>query len=319
MVLGIENEALELAATPMIAFVGSMYALLIVVSIMKWKSSPDSIRNMWTRSLVATPLLFCIFASFEFGPIGWGFIIGIFALGLHREYCIAVGVNDPYMRAIGAMTLLILIVAGMTHDRLDADWAWTGVAGTGWLAVGMLMAIVGIWAVPIFQDRAEGTTSECGRAMTGFILGWLFIHGAFLLHLGIIGTGAAIFTVIMVSMTDTFALITGRFIGRHKFRPILSPKKTWEGVFGGIVAAAITGYVAQPLLPTLTTYETAALGAILAIFGILGDLSLSMIKRDLGLKDWSAILPGHGGILDRVDSFILAAPACYWILLIIGA
>ena len=82
--------------------------------------------------------------------------------------------------------------------------------------------------------------------------------------------------------------------------------------------AAIAGYVAQPLFPSLTATETAILGAVLAIVGTMGDLMLSALKRDLGLKDWSAMLPGHGGILDRVDSFILVAPTLYWLLLLLG-
>ena len=317
MELGISNEAVSLAAPPMIAFIGFMYGVLTLISVLKWKTSSEILRNVWLRSFVALPILVAIMASLEFGPLTWGLLLGIFTLAAHREYCMAIGMESAAMRAVGAVTLMLLMVAGMTHDRLGLDW--TGQAGTGWLALGMFIAVIGTWAVPIVQDRAEGTTGEVGRALIGFLLCWLFIHGVFMFHLGAVGVGAVIFTVINVAMTDSFALITGRIFGKHSFRPVLSPKKTWEGVFGGITAAAIAGYVAQPLIPTLSSVETAALGAVLAILGTLGDLSLSLLKRDLGLKDWSSALPGHGGILDRVDSFIIAAPACYWILLILGA
>ncbi len=138
------------------------------------------------------------------------------------------------------------------------------------------------------------------------------------MHLGVIGVGACIFAIVNVSINDSFALIFGRMFGKHPFRPVLSPKKTWEGVFGGVLMATIAGYVAQPLLPSLTSVETAALGGFLAIVGTMGDLMLSSLKRDLGLKDWSDMLPGHGGILDRVDSFILVAPTLYWIVVMSG-
>ena len=82
--------------------------------------------------------------------------------------------------------------------------------------------------------------------------------------------------------------------------------------------AGIAGYIAPPLLDTFTAYETAGLAVLLAIIGTMGDLMLSSLKRDLELKDWSQMLPGHGGILDRVDSFVLVAPALYWILLLLG-
>ena len=82
--------------------------------------------------------------------------------------------------------------------------------------------------------------------------------------------------------------------------------------------AGIAGYIAQPLLGSFTAIETAGLAVLLAMIGTMGDLMLSSLKRDLELKDWSQMLPGHGGILDRVDSFILVAPALYWILLLLG-
>ena len=82
--------------------------------------------------------------------------------------------------------------------------------------------------------------------------------------------------------------------------------------------AGIAGYVAQPLLDPLTATQTAGLAVLLGMVGTMGDLMLSALKRDLKLKDWSQMLPGHGGILYRVDSFILVAPALYWILLLLG-
>ena len=196
--------------------------------------------------------------------------------------------------------------------------SWAGPQGAGLLGIALFLGAFGTWAVPIVQDRSENVTSDVGRALIGFLLIWFFIHGIFLMHLGPIGVGACIFAIVNVSITDSFALIFGRIFGKHKFRPVLSPKKTWEGVFGGVMMAAIAGYVAQPLLDPLTAVETAGLAVMMAIIGTMGDLMLSALKRDLELKDWSQMLPGHGGILDRVDSFILVAPALYWTLVLLG-
>ena len=319
MDLGIENDALALAAPYLLGVMGFMYVLLIVFTAIRWKKSQDVIRNMWTRTFVATPLLFLLFASLEFGVANWGFMVGVFALAGYREYCMAIKLEDKGMQMVGMFVLLGLILLAMNPDLAEVEaLAWAGPQGAGLLAIALFIGAFGTWAVPIIQDRSENVTSDVGRALIGFVIIWFFIHGIFLMHLGAIGVGACIFAIVNVSMNDSFALIFGRIFGKHKFRPVLSPKKTWEGVFGGILMAGIAGYVAQPLLPELTAIQTAGLAVALAIIGIIGDLMLSALKRDLELKDWSQMLPGHGGILDRVDSFLLVAPALYWILLLLG-
>lgn len=319
MDLAIETEAVALAVPYVLGFMGFMYGLLLVFAALRWNQSQDVIRNMWTRSLVATPLLVLLFASLEFGVATWGFMVGIFAMGAHREYCSGIELKDKGMQMVGMVVLLALILLAMNPNLSDIEaLSWAGPQGAGLLGLALFVGAFGTWAVPIVQDRSENVTSDVGRALIGFLLIWFFIHGIFLMHLGAVGVGACIFAIVNVSVTDSFALIFGRIFGKHKFRPVLSPKKTWEGVFGGVMMAAIAGYIAQPLLDPLTAIQTAGLAALLAIIGTMGDLMLSALKRDLELKDWSQMLPGHGGILDRVDSFILVAPALYWILLMLG-
>ena len=319
MDIGIETEAVALAAPYVLGFMGFMYGLLLVFAILRWNQSQDAIRNLWTRSLVATPLLFFLFASLEFGVATWGLLVGVFALAAHREYCTAIQLNDKGMQMVGMVVLLALIMLAMNPNLSEIEaLSWAGPQGAGLLGIALFLGAFGTWAVPIVQDRSENVTSDVGRALIGFLLIWFFIHGIFLMHLGPIGVGACIFAIVNVSITDSFALIFGRIFGKHKFRPVLSPKKTWEGVFGGVMMAGIAGYVAQPLLDPLTAVETAGLAVMMAIIGTMGDLMLSALKRDLELKDWSQMLPGHGGILDRVDSFILVAPALYWTLVLLG-
>ena len=319
MDIGIETEAVALAVPYVLGFMGFMYGLLLVFAILRWNQSQDAIRNLWTRSLVATPLLFFLFASLEFGVATWGLLVGIFALAAHREYCSAIQLNDKGMQMVGMVVLLALIMLAMNPNLSEIEaLSWAGPQGAGLLGIALFLGAFGTWAVPIVQDRSENVTSDVGRALIGFLLIWFFIHGIFLMHLGPIGVGACIFAIVNVSITDSFALIFGRIFGKNKFRPVLSPKKTWEGVFGGVMMAVIAGYVSQPLLDPLTAVETAGLAVMMAIIGTMGDLMLSALKRDLELKDWSQMLPGHGGILDRVDSFILVAPALYWTLVLLG-
>tara|TARA_B100001996_G_scaffold327926_1_gene274977 strand:+ start:4435 stop:5406 length:972 start_codon:yes stop_codon:yes gene_type:complete len=316
--LGIQTDALEFAAPFMLAFVGSMVALLTLFTVTRWKKSQETIRNLWKRTFVAVPLLILIFSMLEFGIFTWSLLVGFFAIAAHREYCAGIGFTDKWMQGVGTLTLIGLIISAILFQ--DSQYlSWAGEEGSGLLGLALFIGAFGTWAVPIIQDRSENITRDIGQAFIGFVLIWFFLHSIFLLHLNSIGAGACIFAIVNVAITDSFALIWGRLIGKHPFRPILSPKKTWEGVFGGVISAGLVGYLAQPLLPEFDALITALLGILLAIVGTTGDLMLSSIKRDLGIKDWSQMLPGHGGLLDRIDSFILVAPATYWILIFLGS
>jgi phosphatidate cytidylyltransferase len=117
----------------------------------------------------------------------------------------------------------------------------------------------------------------------------------------------------IVMMTDTGAYYTGRAIGRHKLAPRVSPGKTIEGAAGGLVAALAAGPLCRLLFfPELPLVESVLLGALVSTLGQVGDLVESMLKRGSGVKDSSNLLPGHGGMLDRLDSILVAAPAIYY-------
>ena len=116
-------------------------------------------------------------------------------------------------------------------------------------------------------------------------------------------------------LQDTGAYFVGRSFGRHKLAPILSPKKTWEGAAGGMLGAILTGVVCVPLLGLpITVAQGTLLGVVGGIAGPLGDLSESLIKRQVGLKDAGNLIPGHGGILDRADSLLFTAPLLYYLI-----
>jgi len=125
-----------------------------------------------------------------------------------------------------------------------------------------------------------------------------------------------VFLVLFVTwVSDTTAFLVGRRLGRHKLAPAISPGKTWEGTIGGICA----GIAVSTLFFTPTSFQlplspgqTILLGALTSILGQLGDLFESLFKRNLGVKDSGKLMPGHGGILDRIDSLILAGIVVYY-------
>jgi phosphatidate cytidylyltransferase len=117
----------------------------------------------------------------------------------------------------------------------------------------------------------------------------------------------------IVMLTDTGAYYTGRSIGRHKLAPRISPGKTVEGAIGGFVTAVITGLLCKlSFFREIPLTHALLLGALIGAIGQIGDLAESMLKRSAGVKDSGAILPGHGGMLDRVDSLLFCAPVLYY-------
>lgn len=113
---------------------------------------------------------------------------------------------------------------------------------------------------------------------------------------------------------DIGALAVGRLWGRHPLAPSISPNKTWEGVIGGAVFAVLAGVVIVHFIHPWTLDKAVVLGVVVAVVAPLGDLCESLVKRQLGLKDMGRILPGHGGLLDRVDGLLFVLPATYYLV-----
>jgi phosphatidate cytidylyltransferase len=119
-------------------------------------------------------------------------------------------------------------------------------------------------------------------------------------------------------INDTFAYLTGSLIGKHKMTPILSPGKTWEGFFGGMIITILAGWIGFRITNSYTLWIWIIISLTTVIFGFIGDISESKIKRIYKIKNSGNLLPGHGGILDRFDSLLFAAPAVFIVLFIIN-
>lgn len=119
-----------------------------------------------------------------------------------------------------------------------------------------------------------------------------------------------IFLFILIWSSDTFAYLVGKFFGKHKMAPKISPKKTWEGYAGGVVLTLVLSYFVEMYQPQLRG-NWMVVGFLIAAFAPLGDLVESQLKRTFGVKDSGNIIPGHGGVLDRLDSFLICVPVVY--------
>lgn len=236
---------------------------------------------------------------------------------------------DPLYRPRAAVCypgVALLVLVNWVPHVLPAvrAWApnpWSWVAGT--LALVVLSAFV--WEMAVFKGPGYAVQR---MALTTWTVAYLGLCPSFLVqlrfqiqdppgHPGVARSTLAVALAIFVpKFGDVGAYFTGRFLGRHRMTPVLSPKKTWEGFVGGMAASVLTVLGLQALGPVfldgqLATVTAIGCGLVVGLAGILGDLAESLIKRDCQKKDASQILPGFGGILDVVDSIIFAAPVVY--------
>ncbi|MDR3393908.1 MAG: phosphatidate cytidylyltransferase [Parasulfuritortus sp.] len=128
------------------------------------------------------------------------------------------------------------------------------------------------------------------------------------------GAGLVLFLMFLTQFNDVMQYVWGKLFGRHKIIPKVSPKKTWEGFLGGVATTTATAWLLAPLLTPLTGWEAPAAGLLIGLAGFIGDVNISALKRDLGVKDSGSLIPGHGGILDRVDSLTFTAPLFFHFL-----
>ena len=174
------------------------------------------------------------------------------------------------------------------------------------------------WALFWLAGKPEARTL---RALLALLLMALWV-GAPMAHLGLISQRPNDVVLILIAVvgpwiSDSGAYFAGRFFGRHPLFPSLSPSKTIEGAIGGLIMTMlVVGWIAVVFL-NFSIYETVVFGAAVSLFSQTGDLFESILKRILDLKDLGNFLPGHGGMLDRVDSLLFTAPAVYYISMFI--
>ena len=190
-----------------------------------------------------------------------------------------------------------------------------------WAAGGAVTAAFALTVVAVLGWRLFGGTDGYVRDVSAaiFAVAYLPLLGA---------TGAAMLAehdggkrvltlIILAICSDIGGYAAGITLGRsgaHKLAPVISPKKTWEGLAGSAIACIAAGAILLPSLLHGYWWQGVVLGAAAVVAAVLGDLAASMIKRDLGIKDFGRLLPGHGGVLDRIDSLLACAPVV-WLLL----
>lgn len=238
----------------------------------------------------------------------WIALVAVLSMAAFREYGRAVGLWPDR----GFQGVVYLFIALM---HACAWWPYTDASPElGWYGLFMAMpayATAGILLVPIVRDRYQHMLQRTCLSLLGVVyFGWMLAHLAYLVNLPG-GVGLVLLVIVLVALHDVAAFVIGRLIGRHPLRPTLSPRKTVEGTVGALGVVTIATWGFRWLVPAFTAPHLVAISMLITAGATLGDLALSFMKRDVGVKDWSATIPGHGGVLDRLNSLIFTAPLCF--------
>jgi phosphatidate cytidylyltransferase len=245
------------------------------------------------------------------GVIAIGAAIGVWemvhAIGDGEEEA-PVGKRRRRILAVRARPSLIPLLGGCLVMPV---LAWFG--GVESLVLGLLITVLAVlvWRLSIgpagfHRDMAASTLIA---VYVPFLLGF-----AILLAHPSDGRMRVLVTLACVILSDTGGYAAGVFFGKHPMAPTVSPKKSWEGFAGSIVATAVGGALLIHYIFHEPLWHGAVIGLGISVAAVLGDLAESMIKRDLGVKDMSKLLPGHGGLMDRLDSVVFAAPAAFMLM-----
>ena len=221
-----------------------------------------------------------------------------------REFARATGLyEDWWLTGIVYLAIFALgAVSAMTDPRLGQP---------GWYGFFMALpvfVIALILLVPVIRDRATGELQNVALAVFGFIyFGWMFMHLGLLANTAN-ALGYLLFLVFAVEVNDVAAFTFGRVFGKRKLRERISPNKTLAGSVGALAVSLLMPWLLWFSFPHFSPALLILTGLVVGIGGQLGDLVISYIKRDIGIKDMGTTIRGHGGILDRIDSMIFVAP-----------
>ena len=235
-------------------------------------------------------------------------------------------VKATFLLYMGIAVVIALVELTSAFARRDINIPVIPVAAGGaamvtctyWLGPRAALAALGLTVIAVLAWRLPGGASGYVKDVTAgvFATAYLPLPASFVAAMLVPADGPrrVLTFIILTICSDIGGYFAGITLGRHLMAPAISPKKTWEGFAGSVVACLVAGALCLPLLLHGHAWQGLLTGAAAVLAATLGDLVESMIKRDLDIKDMGTLLPGHGGVLERLDSLLVAAPVV-WLLL----
>ncbi len=260
---------------------------------------------MKTRAITGFFFVLVMLAAFFFGPYVFLSFFSLLSLLCLFEFYGLIKTTGVYPQQILGLVLGLLICITATSFWLNASF-------TRYFSGLIVLFCVLIFFAELYQ-KSEKPFHQIAYTFLGLIYTLIpfvffmaigFLHHDFNFHL-------PLGFILLLWTNDTFAYLSGRQFGRNKLFEQHSPKKTWEGFIGGIIVAVIIAFIISQYFLQISIFHWIIVSLIISIFGTMSDLVESMLKRSINVKDSGNILPGHGGLLDRFDGLLLAAPLVF--------
>jgi phosphatidate cytidylyltransferase len=300
-----EPTPLNTVVGAVFAYVGSVSAIGFVHPKLRRPENRrmrQAINSWWPTAIV------CSLAAVGGRTIGLVLFMGLSAWALVEYLRLLPADNRPQFITVMAMACVPLQYLPLLAGRAD-------------LANGVTVLLWAFLLMPLVRAFVQGPNGFIdGSARVGFGVTLTVVALSYAPRLLLLpadvgpagGAGMLAFLLVVIMMGDANQWVFGKAFGRHRMTPTLSPNKTWEGLAGGVAVAALSGAWLGPRVTPFSTVTAALVGGALCVLGLLGDLLISALKRDLGVKDTGSALPGQGGVLDRADSLLIAAPIFYY-------
>ena len=291
--------------SPMMMILGGVWALLALATAVVWRlaPTPDSelrqrVRSWWLIvALCSLALTFSRTAALLF--------FGLVSFLALKEYLTLIPTRQTDRR-----------VLFWAYLSIPVQYFWIGIEWYGMFIIFIPVYLFLLLPVAmVLNGETQGYLRAAGTLHWGLIsMVFSLSHLAYLLVLPqgeypqVSGPSLVLFLLLLTELNDVAQYCWGKLLGKHKISPTVSPNKTMEGFIGGVLTTVPLAMLLAPWLTPFSSLDAVLAGALIAVAGFFGDLSLSALKRDLGIKDSGNLLPGHGGILDRVDSLTYTAP-----------
>lgn len=284
--------------------VGLLIGASVIVSVLRIKDADNKYKELSDRVKSWWVMIFIFSLALLSSPIVSVVLFGLISFLAFKEYISII----PLRRA----------------DRRVLFWAYLTIpiqyifVATG--QYGLFIVFIPVWVFFLlpFRFLMAGQTEGFLRSVTAISWGLMITvfavsHAAFLMMLpleggGVGGPALILFLAVLNQGNDVAQYVWGKMLGKRKIIPAVSPNKTWEGFLGGVATTTVLSVILSTFLTPFSIPFAIIVGIFLGITGFVGDVTFSALKRDLRIKDAGALIPGHGGILDRIDSLSLSAP-----------